>query len=81
MSKSSENVTEDQQQPGIPGSWGKIGGTFKLAGAEESRRAWGTSFSHQKFSIQQFKQLSSSFQPFSDTLSRREDSSHVWRAT
>jgi hypothetical protein len=78
MSKSSENVTEDQQQPGIPRN---MGGTFKLASAEDSREAWGTSFNNQKLSIQSCKQLSSSFQPFSDTLSRREDSSHVWCAT
>jgi hypothetical protein len=42
MSKSSENVTEDQQQPGIPGSAGNIGGGYKLASAEHSRQAWGT---------------------------------------
>jgi hypothetical protein len=74
MSKSSENITEDQQQPGIPGPAG-------IPSAAENREVWATSFNHQKFTIQPFKQLSFSFQPFSDTLSRREDSSHVWCAT
>jgi hypothetical protein len=73
MSKSSENVTEDQQQPGIPGS----------AGIQQERASpQGVGNVVPPSKIQHpFKQLSFSFQPFSDTLSRREDSSHVWCAT
>jgi hypothetical protein len=37
MSKSSENITEDQEQPGIAGPAGLSGGRRRLAGAAENR--------------------------------------------